>query len=724
MLNRGLSPTLSGLKNTNGLTPRDWVTCVGGNQCSLASRATGFNALQIQANAGNPTNFQSLLQSITPQDCLQCAKHQEMHTEHVHCTMEAGGNNGISAGPLGPIGPAFATCNGGVVIGQLVAAVEQDISHAINDLTNNHPAPPDAIGGASIATNHRLQTFTCNDGSPGCPDTTCQPRDIPAVSVTSAYFEPNIDPALLDSSPPAGKSISVPPGQNIGQNEGRLRAELRTAAKTADPRQDLLLAASSFANKDTLMGNAYADLSVTGSRSFQAFKANPPQESFCQSLMQNSPQANANAILDGCHSALNRAYRVANFLRSGQRGDTTKLKNAKEQERNALGWIAVSGEDDSPHRPVNVFSSDFPQFDLSVVVDAPMAAGPQKSVTVQTRYTIAQSPQLANGKTLVVISFDLPTSGYATTLDYNDVSQLTDIGSPKVTPLPPFPPLIVPPGIELLIPGFPAVLPPGTPVPPGTPLPDFQATGQTPLLDFIETFIVRFADQLDQQVPFKGNVKAVMGGSLGGNMTFRLGRRKDVPWMPKFVVWSPASIWPSLGGGADLFKHYGVRSAWDSANKARNSPGDGDRAGFFGSWDKPIVPLLIPQAQSDTWTSNFYLCKKSKVAEARLDRQETYSQNFLAWHWRLGAEQLLFSHANIDPATHQPLYMSNLKPMLLACGVEDQIPFNEICPTTESTALLMTMTPGKALFLDNTGHSLDNERQTFWAQQIIDFLGL
>lgn len=36
----------------------------------------------------------------------------------------------------------------------------------------------------------------------------------------------------------------------------------------------------------------------------------------------------------------------------------------------------------------------------------------------------------------------------------------------------------------------------------------------------------------------------------------------------------------------------------------------------------------------------------------------------------------------------------------------------------------MTLTPGKALFLDKTGHSLDNERRNYWARQIIEFLGL
>ena len=91
---------------------------------------------------------------------------------------------------------------------------------------------------------------------------------------------------------------------------------------------------------------------------------------------------------------------------------------------------------------------------------------------------------------------------------------------------------------------------------------------------------------------------------------------------------------------------------------------------------------------------------------------------------RLGGEQLLFSQSNKDPATNRPLYTLNQKPMLLGCGLEDHVAFNDICPATQTTAALMTMTPGKALFLDKTGHSLDNERRIFWSRQIVDFLGL
>ncbi|MEP6848411.1 MAG: hypothetical protein ABI999_06115 [Acidobacteriota bacterium] len=728
MVSRGLPANASGLTNTNGLQARDTVICVGGNPCSLAQRASSFVSLQAQANLGNPTNFEMSLERAIPKDCFMCSKHQEMHTKHVHCTMEAGGNSGFQ-------GPYFEGCKAGVDVEALANSVIHDISGFINDVTDNRTPVGDVIGGASIATNHMTFRFaSCANPAMGCPETcdhpdvivngkptAITPFDMVNGQQTRVYFAPVTPAGMLDTDPAPGTMIDVPAAHNIGRNEGRLSQPLRDAAKTRDPRAILGLATGEFLAGHSAMGSAYADLSVTGREAFRKFKLDPPQEDFCQSLVPQPPPANANEMVKACATALDRAYRVANFLRTGQRGDTPALKTAKTTERNALGWIAVSGEDDQPHRPVNVPSSDFPQYDLKVDVEAPMGQAP-KLISVHTRYTIAQAKPAGGGKNLVIISLDLPTSGYADNIDFNDVSPLSDIGNPKWTPLPI--PIIVPVGIEYLVPGLPPVLPPGTTIPPGTPLPDFQATGKTPVLDFIETFVVRFAETLDQKVPFKNDIKAVMGGSLGGNMTFRLGRRQGVPWLPKFVVWSPASIWSSMGEGGDLFKHFAVRTAWENANNTRNGPSDADRAGFFGGWDKAIVPVIIPMAQSGTWTSNFYPCKNSSVAGARLERQETFDKNFLAWHWRLGGEQLLFSQLNRDPATNQPLYMLNQKPMLLGCGIEDHVAFNDICPATQTTAALMTMTPGKALFLDKTGHSLDNERRNFWATQIIGFLGL
>jgi len=694
-------------RNGAPIGPSPQVTCPTATQGTTAydNNAPANSTLNYYVTAAQKTTV-TVNQALIP-GTNRSAPNAQPHTVTEERIMPGGTSNTVAVvippaaarWALRPEAPPSIGPNSAVLLfvhGMDSRAEEaDDITKALFAAITTTPLTPPPPILPPIAANRSTVNFAnCPNPAGGCPEA-CDHRDnfvngqriavtpFDTVNGTAVrdYFAPIIPPQLLDTPPPAGSQINVPAAHNIGLNEGRLNPSLRVTAAAAQPLQSLRLAALRFAAGDAVWGNAYADLSVTGHKSFANFRQTLPGEPFCQSLAGQGP----GDVVYGCRTALDRAYRVANFLRSGQRGDNPALKAAKIAERNALGFIAVSGEDDSPHRPVNVPSSDFPQYDLQVSVETPRAPpGLPRALSLHTRYTIAQSQ--IPGRNLVVISVDLPTSGYADNLNYNVISPLTDIGQPK----------------------FPN---------------DFGATGATPLLDFIEAFVVDFAVTLDQTMPFKNNIKAVMGGSLGGNMTFRLGRRPNVPWLPEFVVWSPASIWASLGAGSDITKHQGPLGAWKMANSAMSAPAAGDRAAFFGSWDKPIVPIIIPMAQSDTWTSDYYQCKASSVAGARLDRQETYDPLFLAWHWRLGAEQLLFSHQNIDPATNQPLFMSNHKPMLLACGLEDHVPYNDICPATQSTAQQM-LTPGKAVFLGQTGHSLDNERRSFWALQVISFLGL
>jgi hypothetical protein len=626
---------------------------------------------------------------------------------------------------------------------------------------------------------------TCADPGSGCQEACDLPSD---GSVPAPYFAPQIPQFLLDAPVP---SFNTPPAHNIGANEGRLRPDLRAAARLADPLGcSLQLSSIHFALGRARLARAFADLAVTGRRAFAAFRRARPGETYCQSLASRTLSSGCPApaglpaaadLVAGCRRTLDRAYAVANHLRTGQ---ALQANPGKVNERNALGWIAVSGEDDAPHRPVNVPSSDFPQYDLDVLVPAPLARPPHPPVVrVATRYVIAQSrpPALAavgpvgwtlrpepppaigpnaevlifvhgmdsraeeatdittalfrrmkgSSRNLVVIAVDLPTSGYAANLDYDRVSPLDEIGEPGISALQE--PVPIPPeALAVLTAVFVGVgLPPPPPViPPGTPFPDFVATGRVPVLDFIEEFVVRFVNALDARVPIKDKVKAVMGGSLGGNISFRLGRRGDLLWLPAVAAWSPASIWHSLGEGRDRLKRLGPGVAWkDAANRDPSDPNDlgprraGLRRDFFDSWDKPIVPVLVDDAQSDTWKGDNWPCKQADIAAARLERHETYDPRFLSWHWRLGAEQLLYSHQTVD-ATDNPRYMFNHKRMFLACGTEDNVPYNEICNATQRTVPHMTMTPGKALFMQQTGHSLHIERRDFFAAQLDQFLGL
>jgi pimeloyl-ACP methyl ester carboxylesterase len=421
---------------------------------------------------------------------------------------------------------------------------------------------------------------------------------------------------------------------------------------------------------------------------------------------------------------------VANALRG--------LHNSPE--RKALGWIAVSAEDDQPYRPVNVPSSKFPQFNVKIDV-------PKFNITVNTRYMIAHArnapalgrptvplvnggpgrlvpadplPALARsaqvvlfihggdsrleealdltaalhklgGKNWTVISLDLPSSGYADNIDHGQVSPISEV-----------------------------------------------QCHNTPLLDFIEEFIVAFVDTLDGQLQgqLKPRVKAVVGGSLGGNMAMRLGRRPNTSWITNVVPWSPASIWPSMIGQPNAVAA-GCDTNWQPLNDRGVSQSlkwggledrflpDHETAElrrelFYGGFDwAPVYGLgEIPQAQC--WFSVNFQCKRESIAGARLDRQETYDANFRAWHWRVNAEQLVFSHQQYAPGTNDPLYLSNTKRMLLFAGDLDTC--GGLGKEARTVASKMVNTPGYARFLMQTGHSLDNEHPRWIAQQIADFL--
>lgn len=639
----------------------------------------------------------------------------------------------------------------------------------------------------SVAANQSTHDFTMV-GSEMCE----LPTD---DAVSDDYYAAQAHESVFDHD---GSNLPIDRrrGRNLGDNEGRLRADLRTVARVADPRScSLPLAAHAFAEaaitsdpglKEKLLvsARAYADLSVTGRRAFDAFRQDPPGVPYCVSIGNLTMLAagcdvpltpmDPSKVVGGCSQALDRAYDVANFLRTGQAVTTAgpwydafgtrtpaadKDHQRKLRARRALGWIAVSGEDDLPHRPVNVPSSDSPQFDIDVMVDAPLQLlglevnYPPMQVPVHARYVIAQSRSagldatapahwtlkpdytpaleansevllfihgmdsraeeaeditrhlfarmgyIESGKNLVVVTVDLPSSGYTDVIDYNAISPIVAIGYPNDANT------------------------------------DFWATGKTPVLDFLEEFVVAFAARLDEPDKLNRallpNVKAVMGGSLGGNLSFRLGRRPNTPWLPNVIAWSPASVWLSMGEGNDPLKHSGPREAWwRASDRDTKDPNDltldrlGRRKDFFvAAWDFPASPVTF-YSQPMTWYSPYYQCRRAAINHARLDRHETYTAAFRTWHWRLGAEQLLYSHHTIDAAAGMPRYMLNDKRMLLACGADDQVPYNHICPSTIDTANAMTFTPGEAMYLKQTGHALDNERPRYWALQIETFLGL
>jgi hypothetical protein len=540
------------------------------------------------------------------------------------------------------------------------------------------------------------------------------------------------------------------PGSTIGANEGRLVPYLRKVAEARDPNVAICEGAKAFANQSAGSpfnlprptggdwGNAMADMAVTGRQAYFRFHGSPP------TLASVRPSCAGVTDAD-ITRALSRAYAVANAIRVDAAGEQPSAA------RRSLGWIGVSGEDDKPHRPVNVPTAPFPQFEIDVNVNG--IAGTVS--TVHTRYMIAHArppmfpampargtgatqlrgdllPALATdaqvvlfihgmdsrveealnltgalhriareagGKNWTVISLDMPTSGYADSLDENIFGPAGDVGC-----------------------------------------------HHTPQVDFLENFIVRFVDDLDQRVggALKPRIRTIVGGSMGGSMSMRLGRRnflpgaRPEPWIRTVVPWSPASIWPPKtnrrGVTAGCDKPHSVNDdiaiGWPRGAADQQERVQDRRNFFYGSFDwNP--PTQKPQAQywwRDGWGGGGGLgvCKTSEMVGARVDRHETYDALFRKWRWRLAAEQLAFSHRqNQGPdATRgelaDPLFLYNRTPTLLIAGQLDI--GGDLGKWAHDTAPLMKNTPGKFRWLGNTGHSLDDERPMWVAREIVQFL--
>jgi pimeloyl-ACP methyl ester carboxylesterase len=463
----------------------------------------------------------------------------------------------------------------------------------------------------------------------------------------------------------------------------------------------------------TGLGMALADLAVTGRRAFADFSSSVPQEG---GPIEPAAKARLTALgTSGMTSALiskatsdvlDRAYQVAWFLRA-------------QTDRGDLGWIAVSGEDDLPHRPVNVPRTPFPQHDLSFTVPKPDDSS--AVLRVQTRFAIATAtepaaaevslpqralPQeveptlpeddriilfingsdsrleeandlipklvrLPNGRPsgFSVLTLDLPGSGYASLIDHTDVGQWIDkgIGNTDIEP--------------------------------------------NALLPFLENFIVSFVAALSTRLGTPGLVEsrleAVVGGSLGGNLALRLARRAG-PWVRNVVAWDAGSVWgrPDSDVGLSL----GVVGAPPRVGEDETAA---SRDAFFASAFDERLPTLT---QPEQWYRDDWPRKLQYITMARLDRRETYTPQFRHWHWRSSLEELTWSWQ--DPSVQD--FKSRV---LLGAGRDDDIWPLYFFKNTVRLATELADTDGDTFFFDNTGHSVHAERPEALAGKIMAFLG-
>ncbi len=505
---------------------------------------------------------------------------------------------------------------------------------------------------------------------------------------------------------------------------------------------------------------AFADLAVTGRAAYTSFVAAAPTltPSLRTSVrarirfLDRGHTIDDTALTSAISAAVQRAYQVAWTLRGPVAG--------RGELRAGLGWIAVSAEDDPPHRPVNIPVAPYPQDDIQVAT--PAADGTLIDVTA--RYYVATlddeapwttsdlgapplerppaigvtSPILiylhglgsraeeandiidpphregqnavraglldlvrSHGRRVTVISLDLPTRGYSTHVSHEAVA------------------------------------------------PSSASAWNTgyPWLDFNEEFVVRFVRAMEERYPgFRHRMVGVMGGSLGGNLTLRLSERSRrdpevAVWARWNAAWSAASVWPSFGPAClsvdcrgenrrsfyDFAQHEAVRITRDKYNSAEDSAAKRHFLydAIFGVDSIDRSPL--GSQGSDRWyRNNWQPCKYIFRNRAWRDLNEVYSEQYRKWHFRGSHEQLIFSHQDgVGSELENPdaRFRSLNGYLLFLAGAEDN---HEPESLADNTQLIARGSPftvqGEMIVLRNTGHSIHNERPGYLAELIVEHL--
>jgi pimeloyl-ACP methyl ester carboxylesterase len=527
-----------------------------------------------------------------------------------------------------------------------------------------------------------------------------------------------------------------------GVRTGRLAPWLREAAGTRDPREILRKAVVArfqpTTNDATAESQALADLSVTGRAAFTAFIAAPLRDDELLALARPDLVGIAEPpIRDAVRAVLDRAYAVAWALRGSP--------SQRAALRPPLGWIALSSEDDSPHAPTNVPASGDHMGELTMrvgqagqqvtlratlmlpaapaadvlpdialrTIPSPFAFADALNDRVAARYDelflfvhglASRTEESDRFKRLVVeigaarerrhavLSVDMPGMGYSARLDIDALVAQRATGQH----------------------GF--ALPNGV-------------GSNFPLLGLYRDTLVEICNS----VP--GGVQYVMGGSLGGNMTLWLAAdpmftdlappRSEPSSVRSFLSWSPASIWESyersrdqagLGNGThmDIGKNGAKRAALD---RMRELEDDGSRERFFDRMQRGEA--LLGVRVLGAWG---YPPKKDNV----LLQSELYSESYRRVFWTAAYEQVTFSHQEpLSPSGQWP-FRTIRKPLFLAAGAWDDGDWGvmDIYNPVRFVTDTVPDVPGRRLLMEETDHSIADERPRHLAEQIVDFLPL
>jgi hypothetical protein len=399
-------------------------------------------------------------------------------------------------------------------------------------------------------------------------------------------------------------------------------------------------AAAHYASGAPNVGDAIADLCVTGRESLRSLGVRNIDDPVDWDRVEEAakhaailPETKARRAIEGrpplvapkdadVKRAIERAKKVHAYLRAGEK-DRAAL-------RPALGWIAVSGEDDLPLRPVNVSVTDHPQRDVVLRV---------WGLDVPIRYVLAGTPTATSKNVLllhghssrieevehvitglvglgyVVLALDLPTNGYSGQLDHKHVLFAEDPVR-------------------------------GVPLPYAKEPRRVDKHSSLYTLRFLIDTIHHFVEHVFAQHGLPPRIDLVGGGSLGGNLGLLLSALSPwgVParhawvdprltWMKRIASWSPACLWdqPGFAAGEPHGRSY------EPENEDR-------RRDHINRWMNVDHIWVVVIRQAEQWYRKGWPDKRRAIAEGWLARHETYSPRFRRWHWIVAHEQVKFSH--------------------------------------------------------------------------------
>lgn len=595
------------------------------------------------------------------------------------------------------------------------------------------------------------------------------PEPCPArTAIDTGYFD--APQALLDPQ---------------GSGEARVIADLRTAAQDRDGNKILQRVAGLVAENFVSPGStsqtlitAMTQLAVTGASAFAAWSANPTQDLTPVLMSKGMPATAAASASQAIMSDFNAALWAVRNPAAGISESTLR------QGLGNGNWVAVSGEDDPLDLPVNVGIAPFPQYHLRINVPTPLGSqssipvnirfivASSQSVTqapcgMQFRGPVPAQPVIppgdeiilyihgegsraeealdlipalftvgaAAGRSITVISFDQPSTAYSTMVPHESVA-----------PTPPTPGIL-----------------------------DTSPTPGSPILDFVFETIVTFVETL--VVPLENPITAVVGGSLGGHMALRFAASQK-SWVNNVVAWSPACVFDHsfrLGFNLPVVGNVGVTLSQQlladhvTATRATEDESDSSRSDFFSTvWDQatfdatladvlavaaaliaadilptvigalgsaavaasilalPAVPAQPLMWYRDDWPTGAPLvplapwgpavsvgpAKAAYIQGARRDRREIYNPISRRWHWRICGEMIGFTFDALMPNIN--------KPLLLLVGESDNYPEVHFKDNVTQLAGSLKGT-GKCITVQDTGHSIHDERPYFLAAQILGF---